>query len=178
MGPLNSKRLSARQAAGSLRRGGAPSTLPSCFYQCSQPALSLAALATQVVNVTILAIESEKPDPRLEAWLGQTFAFFFKDTNSSLRPPPRAANFSTADVHAAVSHLDFCPLASGNLLDITVRARRLRLAGKGGTACQRRRRGRRMRGRGDAGCRRAARQRVLRTSRSPCRSPTPLPALA
>lgn len=104
----------------------------------------------QVVNLTVLAIESERPDPRLEAWLGGAFAYFFQDleTNSSAGSGGRPSNFSTADVHAAVSDLDFCPLAAGNVLNITVRAlwlRRARHRPEGQLASTQRRR-RRMHG--------------------------------
>lgn len=81
----------------------------------------------QVINVTILSVASERPDPRLEAWQGQELAFFFHDANSSLADPAlRVTSADVADVHAAVHHMAWCPVADGNVLNITVRWRRRR----------------------------------------------------
>ena len=86
----------------------------------------------QVVNVTVLAIESERPDPRLEAWEGQTLSFFFNNGNSSASD----GTVAPADVHAAVSHLDFCPVAGGNVLNITVRRLGPACAAPAATGCR------------------------------------------
>lgn len=73
--------------------------------------------AAQVVNLTVLAVESERDDPRLEAWEGQTLAAFYSAGNSSISD----GAIASADVHALVSHLSWCPLAGGNVLTIVVR---------------------------------------------------------
>ena len=71
----------------------------------------------QVINATILSVDSERPDPRLEEWEGQTLSFFFNNGNSSVSD----GTIEPADVHAAVSHLDYCPVSGGNVLNITAR---------------------------------------------------------
>ena len=71
----------------------------------------------QVVNVTILAIESERPDTRIDACLGQPLAFFLTAENSTAL----GDSFRPDDVHAAVSASDFCPVGDGNVVNITVR---------------------------------------------------------
>lgn len=75
------------------------------------------AVHDKVINVTILSMASERDDPRLEAWEGQALTFFFNADNSSVAD----GTIQPAAVHAAVSHLDFCPVAGGNVLNITAR---------------------------------------------------------
>lgn len=70
-----------------------------------------------MVNVTILAIESERPDTRIDACLGQPLAFFLTAENSTAL----GDSFRPDDVHAAVSASDFCPVGDGNVVNITVR---------------------------------------------------------
>lgn len=65
----------------------------------------------------MLSLESERPDARLDAWRGQVLSFFFNDANSTTVD----GTFDPADVHAALSSVDFCPVAEGNVLNMTVR---------------------------------------------------------
>lgn len=71
----------------------------------------------QVVNATVLSISSERPDPRIDAWQGQTLSFFFRADFDT----PLGDGFELADVHAAVTKLDFCPVDDGNILTMRVR---------------------------------------------------------
>ena len=90
------------------------------MHATHRPALKLQCV--QVVNLTVVAIESELPDKRLDAWLGAELAIFFSGAaNISLAFDDLLAARADDDVHAAVSKVDFCPLAHGNMLNITVR---------------------------------------------------------
>lgn len=66
----------------------------------------------------MLAVSSSLPDARADAWEGQTLSFFFNDGNSSVSD----GTIAPEDVHAVVTHLEYCPLGGGNVLNITVRA--------------------------------------------------------
>lgn len=64
----------------------------------------------------MVAIESERPDPRIDGWQGQALSFFVTDANDT------AANdtYAAAAVHAAVSGMPYCALDGGNVLAMTV----------------------------------------------------------
>lgn len=68
-----------------------------------------------MINATILSVALERANPRVDAWEGQALASFLAADNSTL-----GDGFAPADVYAAITHLDYCPLAGGNVLNITV----------------------------------------------------------
>lgn len=67
--------------------------------------------------MTVLEVESERADPRIDAWQDQVLSFFFTDSKKLF---PNGA-VDVAAVHEALTGLGYCPVADKNVLTMTVR---------------------------------------------------------
>ena len=85
------------------------------------PAAPTCRAPPQVLNVSVLAVESEQPDPRVEAWEGRSLAVFLANGDDT-KNSTLAADSAIDDVHAALTSLNFCPLHNGNVLNMTASA--------------------------------------------------------